>query len=250
MPSLVFKHLRNTENVGDRWCSPFDHLPFEDAVAMDLDEPTPPCDAVIFGGGKIFGSLASKLTTNDKMARHRIAWGVSTVQSSILSLRYAKSRRAMTMVGSRDYGDARYDYAPCVTCMSPLFDRSHASQHELVFYLHKTKSSEPDLSIPSGTPVLDNFCGSMEEAVSFLGSGAVVVSNSYHGVYWALLLGKKVLCLPFSKKFSHYRFSPGYSTPNRWRQELYKAVARPEMLAVCREASRAFENKVRAAIDQ
>lgn len=52
MPRLVFKHLRNTANVGDRWCSPFDHLPFDDAVVLDLDEPTPPCEAVIFGGGE------------------------------------------------------------------------------------------------------------------------------------------------------------------------------------------------------
>ncbi len=250
MPRLVFKHLRNTENVGDRWCSPFDHLPFDDAVAMDLDEPTPPCEAVIFGGGKIFGSLASKITPNDKLARHRIAWGVSTVQSSVLSFKYARSRRQMTLVGSRDYGDARYEYAPCVTCMSPSFDTVHPSKHEVVFYLHKTKSQALDLNIPAGAPMLDNFCSSMEEAVNFIGSGEVVVSNSYHGVYWALLLGKKVLCLPFSKKFSHYRFSPGYSTPDRWRKELHQAVARPEMLAVCREASRRFEKKVRAAIEQ
>lgn len=248
MPRLVFKHLRNTDNVGDRWCSPFDHLPFEDAVALDLDEPTPPCQAVIFGGGKIFGSLASKITTNDKLARHRIAWGVSTVQSSVFSLRYGRSRRQMTMIGSRDYGDARYDYAPCVTCMSPIFDQAHPSKHDLVFYLHKTKSSALDLKIPSGVPVLDNFCSSMEEAVNFIGSGDVVVSNSYHGVYWALLLGKKVLCLPFSKKFSQYRFAPGYSSADRWGQELGQAVARPDMLAVCREASRHFEAKVRAAI--
>lgn len=200
------------------------------------------------GGGKIFGSLASKITPNDKLALHRIAWGVSTVQSSVLSFKYARSRRQMTMVGSRDYGDARYEYAPCVTCMSPLFDLDHSSQHEVVFYLHKTKSQGLDLKIPAGTPVLDNFCASMREAFNFIGSGEVVVSNSYHGVYWALLLGKKVLCLPFSKKFSQYRFDPGYSEAGRWQKDLQKAVSQPDMLAVCRAASRAFEAKVRAAI--
>lgn len=248
MPRIVFKHLRNTENVGDRWCSPFDHLHFDDAVAIDLDAPTPPCDAVIYGGGKIFGSLYKKLTPNDRLAKHRVAWGVSTVQSSMLSLGYVRSRRQMTMVGSRDYGDSRYDYAPCVTCMSPLFDQPHLSRHELVFYLHKIKSTGLDLAIPAGTPVLDNFCSSMDEAVNFIGSGDVVVSNSYHGVYWALLLGKKVLCLPFSKKFLNYRLPPGYSEPDRWHKDVSKALAQTSTLAVCREASRAFESKVRAAL--
>ncbi len=248
MPRLVFKHLRNTENVGDRWCSPYDYLPFDDAVAMDLAEPTPPCEAVIFGGGKIFGSLAEKLTPNDKLAKHRIAWGVSTVQSSIFSLGYGRSRRSMTMVGSRDYGDSRYDYAPCVTCMSPLFDLEYPSQHDLVFYLHKTKSRDLELNLPDGMPTLSNYCSSIEEAVSFIGSGEVVVSNSYHGVYWALLLRKKVLCLPFSKKFSHYRFAPTYSDVHRWSRDVGKAAAHPDMLAICREASLAFENKVRRAL--
>lgn len=248
MASLVFKHIRKTNNIGDRSCCPADYLPFEDAVAMDLDEPTPPCDAVIFGGGKIFGSLASKLTPNDRLARQRIAWGVSTVQSSIFALRYALSRRQMTMIGSRDYGDARYDYAPCVSCMSPLFDQTYEARHGLVFYLHKTKSQDLGLNIPTGTPVLDNFCDSMQAAVEFIGSGDVVVSNSYHGVYWSLLLGKKVLCLPFSNKFGHYRLAPGYSTPVRWQKEIGQAVAQPDMLSVCRDASRSFENKVRSLI--
>ena len=31
-----------------------------------------------------------------------------------------------------------------------------------------------------------------EKAIEFIGSGDVVVTNSYHGAYWGLLLGKKV----------------------------------------------------------
>lgn len=245
MPRLVFKHLRNTENVGDRWCSPFDHLQFDDAVAMDLDEPTPPCEAVIYGGGKIFGSLHRKMTATDRQAKVRIAWGVSTVQTNPFSIRYALSKRSMTLVGSRDYGDRRYDYAPCVSCLSPLFDQSYKVQHELVFYLHRTKSERLGLNIPAEVPVLDNFCDSMKTAVEFIGSGDVVVSNSYHGVYWALLLGKKVLCLPFSRKFQNYRLPPGYSSPEHWNRELSEAKAHPDFLHLSRSATRSFEQKVR-----
>jgi hypothetical protein len=245
MPHIVFKHIRKTDNVGDFACCPLDYLHFDNAVAMDLDEPTPACDAVVFGGGKIFGSLASKLNTNDQQAHHRVAWGVSTVQSSIFALRYYLSRRQMTLVGSRDYGDARYDYAPCTSGLSPLFDRTYETQHDIAFYLHKTKSQQMNMVVPAGAPVLDNFCDSMQTAIEFLGSADVVVSNSYHGVYWALLLGKKVLCLPFSNKFMNYRFAPGYSEPSRWHKDLHQAKAHPQMLQVVRQASADFEKKVR-----
>jgi hypothetical protein len=245
MKRIVFKHIRNTHNVGDFACCPLDYLHFENAVAMDLDEPTPICDAVVFGGGKIFGSLASKMTLNDKLAKHRIAWGVSTIQSSIFSFRYRRSSRSMNLVGSRDYGDSRYEYAPCITCLSPLFDKNYETIHDVVFYLHKTKSQSLNLGIPSTVPVLDNYCKSMEEAVNFIGSGDIVVSNSYHGVYWALLLGKKVLCLPFSNKFNHYRLVPGYSAPQDWKGGLKNAVRQIEMRDICRAASFQFERKVR-----
>jgi hypothetical protein len=245
MKRIVFKHIRNTHNVGDFACCPLDYLHFENAVAMDLDEHTPACDAVVFGGGKIFGSLVSKMNLHDRQANHRVAWGVSTVQSSIFAFRYYLSRRQMTLVGSRDYGDARYDYAPCTSGLSPLFDRTYKTQHEIAFYLHKTKSEHMKIEVPSGVPVLSNFSDSMQTAIEFLGSADVVVSNSYHGVYWALLLGKRVLCLPFSKKFMNYRFAPAYSTPDRWQKDIRQAQSHHYMLEVVRNASVDFERKVR-----
>lgn len=248
MQRIVFKHIRNTDNVGDRWCSPYDYGYFEDALALDLDDPTPLCDAVIYGGGKIFGSLYEKLNVYDKMAKHRIAWGVSTVQSSLFSFRYTRSRQSMTLVGSRDYGDDRYEYAPCMSCMSPLFTQEHREIHDVVFYLHKMKSESLMNSIPNNVPVLDNHCSSMDEAIKFLGSGETVVSNSYHGVYWALLLGKKVICLPFSKKFLFYRLPPTYSDKKNWIKQLSLAKRQKNMLELCKAESIKFENKVRSLI--
>lgn len=249
MPRLVFKHIRSTNNIGDRSCCPLDYLPFEDAVAMDLDEPTPQgCHAVIYGGGKIFGSLHRKMTVADRHAKARVAWGVSTVQSNPLSIRYALSRRSMTLVGSRDYGDTRYDYAPCVSCMSPLFDRVYQEEHDVVFYFHHDKTPCVQDLVPEHVPRLSNCCSSLDEAIRFLGSGRTVVSNSYHGVYWALLLGRRVLCLPFSGKFQGYRLPPGYSDLRNWPQELHNACSQPDMLDLSRLASRSFEQRVRALI--
>ncbi len=245
---VIFKHHRDTTNLGDRWCSPFDHLPqlrdSWDAQALDLTEPTPKCDAVIYGGGKITGGLAATFGPEDLAANHRIAWGVSTVQNSRLSLKYWQAYRRLSLIGTRDWGDDRFEFAPCASCMSSAFDTEIEPEYDVVAYLHHWRSASMGMKVPDGIPVLDNAHGSFEEVIRHIASGVTVVSNSYHGTYWGLLLGRKVLCVPFSKKFSSYRVQPGYSTASEWPTELSKACASDEMLAICRDATNQFAAKV------
>jgi hypothetical protein len=211
---------------------------------MDLQAETPPCDAVIYGGGKIMGSLARLLGKNDLDAKVRVAWGVSTIQSFPISPKYSRAFRQMTLVGSRDWGDRRFDFAPCASCAASMFDEPVTETDDVVAYLHHWRAPEMGIKVPDGIPVLDNTCPSFEEAVRFIGRGRTVVSNSYHGVYWALLLGKKVLCIPFSNKFKKFRIAPGYATAQNWHAKLSLAKGSDETLSICREATYTFRDKV------
>jgi len=246
MGTIIFKHHRATSNIGDAVCSPFDYYSefSQQGTAVDLSRPTPPCTAVVYGGGKIMGGLAKTLGVNDFAARYRIAWGVSTVQKFPVSLRYWRAFRAMDLVGTRDWGDRRFTFAPCVTCISPVFDAPVEARHETVLYLHHWRSKGLNLPRPAGIPVLENNNSDFSATVRHLASGEVVVTNSYHGTYWALLLGKKVLCLPFSNKFENYRIAPGYGTPENWPSELSRAQGSNEMLGLCREATAIFRERV------
>ena len=246
---IHFQHLRDTANIGDRYCSPFDYYDWPGATVSDIrKDDTPDYDVGIYGGGKIFGGMARYKGVRTKSTGLNIAWGVSTVQSFPISLRYMIARRRMHLVGSRDYGDRRYDYAPCVTCMAPFFDAPPAPEHDVVFYAHGGKTAGMGITIPPHIPSLTNNCDSLEAALRFIASGRTVVSNSYHGVYWALLMGRKTLCLPFSNKFGNYRQSPHYATAATWLDEVQNAVARPEMLALTRSATADFKAKVDAMI--
>ena len=247
---IVFKHHRRTENLGDAVCSPFDYFPdlAKRGIALDLTDPTPDTRAVIYGGGKIMGGLRRTLGPGDLAADHRIAWGVSTVQSKRISIKYWRAFRKMHLVGSRDWGDDRFDFAPCSTCLSHLFEIDFEETHDVVLYLHHWKSAKQGVVRPKGVPVLENNNPSLENTIRHLASGRVVVSNSYHGVYWGLLLGKAVLCLPFSNKFGNYRVSPGYADPARWHHELSNARKSDEMLELCRDASNRFASKVRTEL--
>ena len=248
---LHFQHLRDTANVGDRYCSPYDYFDWPNATVSDLRRnETPAYDVGIYGGGKIFGGLSSYQGVRTDKTSTNIAWGVGTVQSFPISWRYAVARRRMHLVGSRDFGDTRYDYAPCASCMAPFFDAPPEPEHDVVFYAHGGKTAGMGIEIPAHIPVLTNNSDGLDTALRFIASGKTVVSNSYHGVYWALLLGRKTVCVPFSNKFGHYRERPHYATARNWLDEVQHAVARPQMLELVRDATVAFKAKVDDRIAQ
>jgi len=82
-------------------------------------------------------------------------------------------------------------------------------------------------------PHMTNLAGDMEEVIAFLASGEVVVTSSYHGAYWARLLGRKVALLPRGSKFWHLPPAPPRDRP--WV---------PGMLKAHKEINRAFFREV------
>ena len=245
MSAVHFQHLRNTRNIGDLSCSPFDYFDWGDATVSDVrDADTPAHKVGVYGGGKIFGGLSNYAGVRRDAGTTNIAWGVGTLQTFPISWRYAKARRKMDLIGSRDFGDTRYTYAPCPSCMAQQFDNPAAPQHDVVFYAHAGKTDKMKIDIPAHIPVLTNECDSFAQALSFIASGATVVSNSYHGVYWSLLMGRKALCVPFSKKFSRYRLPPHVADAQTWLREIPKAQAQPEMLGLVRDATAVFKAQV------
>lgn len=245
---LIFQHLRNTKNVGDLACSPFDYFKWGDATVKDMRDSSEKYDACVFGGGKIFGGLAEAKGVNTALSPAHIAWGVGTRQTFPISAKYRHARKLCDLVGSRDWGDRRYDFAPCASCMSPLFDADIAPEHDVVFYWHGGKTKRQKIRIPDGMPQKANNVGCFEDSIRFIASGKTVVSNSYHGVYWSLLLGRETICIPFSNKFNAYRLPPAYATPKNWLSKLNSGIAQPEMLQICRTATLAFKAKVDAVL--
>jgi hypothetical protein len=246
--TIIFQHLRNTQNIGDFACSPFDYFDWGDAKVKDMREPSMPYDATIFGGGKIFGGLAEAAGVNRANDPLHIAWGVGTRQTFPISGKYRRARQLCDLIGSRDWGDDRYVYAPCASCMSPLFDEDITPKHDVVFYWHGGKTQKQRIKIPDSMPDKANNTGSFEESIRFMASGKTVISNSYHGVYWALLLGRKAICVPFSNKFGAYRLPPAYATPRNWLNRLDNGIAQPDMLTICRQATLDFKTKVEALL--
>jgi hypothetical protein len=122
-----------------------------------------------------------------------------------------------------------------------LFDAAPEPEHAAVLFYHSKKSA--DLARVDGMPLMSNHGCTLEEAIRFIGSGRTVISNSYHGVYWALCLGRRVICVPFSDKFLGFKENPVIAGPQDWPAMIGKAEARDGVLDVARARNRAFYDK-------
>lgn len=242
---IEFQNFRETKNIGDFSCSPFDWFTWgPDASVSDIRKSPQKYDIGILGGGKIFGGLSNYAGVQKSVDSLNIAWGLSTVQSFPISPKYTRDRKLCDLIGTRDWGDKRFDWAPCTSCMAPFFDDAGKPEHDVVFYFHGGKTEKQGIKIPEWIPTLSNNAATLDEALNFIASGKIVVSNSYHGVYWSILMGRKALCIPFSNKFGHYRLPPGFSKPKDWLSNLDRAQAHPELLQMCRSATSKFHEKV------
>ena len=54
-------------------------------------------------------------------------------------------------------------------------------------------------------PTITNDPVTIKEAIDFINNWNTIITNSYHGMYWSYLLGKEVICIPFSS--GHYNFN-------------------------------------------
>jgi hypothetical protein len=230
---LVASHFAGSANVGDAVCCPADYFDFGAPVeVVRFREQIPPCDAVIFGGGAI-GNNIGKVAARAP-ARIKIAWGLGETRHRRMTADPAPT--GFDLFGSRDDGQAGAEWVPCASCMSPLFDVSREIQHDAVLYFNRRRPLPP----VDGIPANHNEVG-FDEAVEFLASGDVVVTNSYHGAYWAHLLGRFVVIVdPYSSKLRQFRYPPAYADAGDWSAVLGAAVKYPDALEEARAANRAF----------
>jgi hypothetical protein len=213
---LLNLSILRTRNVGDFVSQPVHYFEFPGFTVenADMRDPQEPADVIIYGGGGI-GKRFLDGKHCDHEARIKIGWGLGT---AIEGQRQVPPPPAwFDMYGSREYDHPGTEHVPCASCMHPALDDHHGapSRHEFVLYFnYDPKRSRPDWK---GPPQNHNEIP-MHKAIAFLASGENVVTNSYHGAYWATLLGKKVfLTDPFCSKFYHYQFQPVLLGNRTWK---------------------------------
>ena len=237
--TLHFINRLDETNCGDMLCSPLLYyydffkqyrIHRHDIRYIDY-EAIAPEDVVILGGGGLLNySEALNRNINRLLDTEAcvIAWAPGfnshTEYSDWPHTEIDFSRFALA--NARDYeNSAGLPCLPDVTCKMESLRKEYTFKREIGIARHK---DYPILQfayeeITNGEPA--------DKIVQFIGESRVILSNSYHMIYWALLMGKKVICAdPFSSKFFGYQHKPVYYTAGESLQKCIQQASTYDVL--------------------
>lgn len=274
MNIAVFR--KDKKNVGDWWSVPSSYLPMTIKDSYDLAKPNEiPNDpgVVILGGGglgrKDFEPCIRSLLRPDRKYRV-IGWGIGsdslTLKGQVLPAPINMQELlgyfdGLDEIGTRIfpdggiYPDSRYCWVPCASCLSPLFDELRPTQVEYRTCVYE-HLREPLLShISSRSRLWNRIFGphrlltnrgvNLKEKLRFMAKSEFVITNSYHGVYWGTLLGKRVVCVPFKNGLFSFKHAPSYLDADGLESAMDRAKVNNDALHECREANHAFYRRMK-----
>jgi hypothetical protein len=246
--------FRIHNNTGDMKSSPVEYFDFlKDCKKVDIHNEIKAGETVIVGGGgMLLGEngiepWAGKLIEISKASKKSIAWGIGANNHTGFSSHY-DILKDFSLVGVRDY-EAPFEWVPCVSCMDTLFDKYKDFKGEgISIYTHANFRLQLTNETLDVFPTMDNT-EDFESVIQFLSSAETIITNSYHGAYWATLMGKKVVvALPFSNKFFFFKHKPVITTDFKFEDAIKHAKNYPTALEECREANINFAKKVEAIL--
>lgn len=213
MKELYFIH-RIDINVGDILSGPYRYWDWGvheviDICDTDRTSAIPEGSHVIIGGGGLLSDYFSGYirTVMERKPSRVVWWGVGERRIQDTASAYLPPELAGPgirsdefppdhLVGVRSMSPWHY-HVPCSSCkyVSDYLSRhSVVTRQDVGIFEHGDIPMDPGLPFPR----ISNRACSPEEAMDFIASTSILVTNSYHGMYWGAMLGKKVICVPFS----------------------------------------------------
>lgn len=237
-------------NCGDWWSLPAHYFTFpQHDTVIDINDYSPQAPfrgVAIIGGGGLVGPAFKQLEDLVRRPDVRcIGWGLGNNMVDDKRSRYVASTAPLPdyiehfeLLGVRDFVE-ELRWVPCASCMHPLLSKHYDIRHDIVVFEHKRLP----ISI-NGFPRLSNSGNDIKAILEFLGSGEIVLTNSFHGAYWATLLGRKCIAFPFSSKFYGLKHKVPLCRESEWRDFIPKAVVYDSALSECRRANIEFYRDV------
>lgn len=261
---VVNLHRYDPTNIGDYYCGVhhyFDDLKGkcldifdykrEDAEIRDNWFEKITRNSLIIGGGGLLNregfDLQMKLFEKlGEKGKKTVLWGLGHNAKSPSTFgkisNYNVDTSKFGLVGVRDYG-MKEEWVPCVSCLHPIFDKKWETENEIGIIFHKkTLGNEKIQKQFEAFPSTANNAV-FEDVVRFIGQTDTILTDSYHAMYWSLMLGKKVLVIPNSSKFYDFKYQPVISSFENWQSDLKKVQSYSGVLDDCRQTNLTFAQK-------
>lgn len=263
--SVVNLHRIDKNNVGDFYCAPhlyfdvlkdksldiFDYKVDDKNVTNNFIEKISNNSLIIGGGGLLNRSgfskqmkMFEKLTDKNKKI---VLWGLGHNRKDPSTFNkkvdYNINISRFGLVGTRDYSMPG-EYVPCVSCMHSIFDKDYSSIQETGIIFHKDTLKKNNLLKRLENYPTSSNTTNLEEMVGFIGKSETIVTDSYHAMYWSLLLNKKVVAIPNSSKFYDFKYNPVFSSFDNFEDDIKKGHSYSGILEECREINHKFADKV------
>jgi len=220
-------------NVGDAFCPPFLYFPFKDKRYVDIvniDQKTnfQRNEIIIIGGGGLGtdffrNKIEILLNLRKKFELKIIGWGLGYDVNSNKSHKLISNTNKLIssifddfdIVGTRVdleniENKSNFFYVPCSSCMHDAFNifrNQNKKNKKIGVYSHKRvllNKFFPDYDH------LTNEGMDLSKVLNFISSYEFIVTNSYHGVFWATLLNKRVICAPYKSGLYSFKDKPYY----------------------------------------
>lgn len=246
---------RDATNAGDWHSPPFRYFPELGDLTLDSanDEMPKERSIIICGGGGLISPKKGFQKLRRFFGKHIcIGWGLGENWIDRKTLGYQEPVEQtfpdyladFDLLGLRD-AQPHYQQVPCASCLHGAFDKDYEIRRPFGIYAHKR--------IPLATyghETSSNNGESIEEKVRFIGESETIVTNSYHGAYWAMLLNRRVICAPFGTKFFGFGEPLDFRKPWDLRlSETEGLPSHPGYLEKCRQANLDFKAKVFALLE-
>ncbi|CAO3459820.1 hypothetical protein [Azospirillum largimobile] len=216
-------------------------------------------DLIIIGGGGLleidfFERSLQYIFSLRQSHQKIILWGAGHNQWDVNDWRAIKKRidwkkYPFDEIGVRDAGEVM-PWVPCASCMADELDDHGSVEHEFALYLTADGISANPVwteAIRNEFPMMSNS-SEFHIVISFLRSGETILTDSYHGAYWATLLGKKVVAFPSSSKYYSLKHPVPLCDPEDWRRFSKLARIYDGALEECRSANLLYYRQIESLL--
>jgi hypothetical protein len=151
-------------------------------------------------------------------------------------------------VGIRDWNSGSpYAWTPCASCMHPAFRKEYKIRHKAIWFEHKKQLIKDKAFGPAPVTRFTNSGNDFGFTIETLASAEVILTNSYHGVYWGTLLKRRVILVePWSTKFKYFKHVPlVIGADQDWITMMDQTTVHEHALEECIAATESFWNKIR-----